>query len=159
MVEGRALNNVLRMWSHTETLLPLVAQFGATQFLSLQVSRRHRELIVLAVAHALESPYVWNKHETIATASGVTAREQDAVRLGADVPAADAPFGAADTALLDFARAVALGPKVSDDVFATMREHFTEREIVETISVVGYYFTIARMTTVLDIQDDDAPVV
>jgi alkylhydroperoxidase family enzyme len=156
LIEGRPLINVLKMWAHSEPLLPLIAQLGATQFAALELSPRHRELLVLALAHALDAPYVWNQHEAISEACSVTAREREAIRLGAHWRLADAPFSDADHATIGFARAVVAGAAVPPLEFAAVRDRFSPRAIVEAISVLGYYFSIARMTTVLDIEIDEA---
>jgi len=155
LIEGRPLINVLKMWAHSEPLLPLIAQLGATQFAALELSPRHRELLVLALAHAIDAPYVWNQHEAISESCGITVRERDAIRLGANWRLADVPFSAADHALLGFARAVAAGATVPPLVFAAVNDRFSPREIVEAVSVLGYYFAIARMTTVLEIESDE----
>ena len=155
LIAGRPLINVLKMWAHSEPLLPLVAQLGATQFAALELTPRHRELVVLVVAHALDAPYVWNQHVAISEACGVTAREREAIRLGTNWRLADAPFSNADEAVLEFAIAVVSGPRVPNSVFAAARAHLSERAVVEAVSVVGYYFTVAKMTTTLEIESDE----
>lgn len=155
LMEGRPLINVFKMWAHSEALLPLVAQQGATQFVALELSSRHRELLVLALAHALDAPYVWNQHVAISEACGITAHEREAIRLGANWRLGDVPFSDQDHAMLGFARGVVAGGAVSDTVFAVVADQFSRREIVEALSVLGYYFSIARMTTVLNIDSDE----
>jgi alkylhydroperoxidase family enzyme len=155
LIAGRPLINVLKMWAHSEPLLPLIAGLGATQFAALELTPRHRELVVLVVAHALDAPYVWNQHVGISGACGVTGAERDAIRRGEHGQLSDAPFGAADRAVIDFALAVVTGPRVSDSVFAAARQHLSDRAVVEAVSVAGYYFTIAKMTTTLEIESDE----
>lgn len=36
--------------------------------------------------------------------------------------------------------------RVNDAVFFRMKEHFSEREIVEAILAIGFYMTMARLT-------------
>jgi len=155
LIAGRPLINVLKMWAHSEPLLPLVAQLGATQFAALELTPRHRELVVLVVAHTLDAPYVWNQHVAISDACGVTAREREAIRLGINWRLTDAPFSNADEAVLEFAIAVVSGSRVPDSVFSAARSHLTERAVVEAVSVIGYYFTVAKMTTTLEIESDE----
>jgi alkylhydroperoxidase family enzyme len=155
LIAGRPLINVLKMWAHSEPLLPLIAGLGATQFAALELTPRHRELVVLVVAHALDAPYVWNQHVSISGACGVTGPERDAIRLGVHGNPSDAPFGAADRAVLDFALAVVTKSRVSDSVFAAARQHLSDRGVVEAVSVAGYYFTVAKMTTTLEVESDE----
>ena len=156
LIAGRPLINVLRMWAHSEPLLPLIAGLGATQFASLRLSPRHRELVVLAVAQALDAPYIADQHASISDACGVTAAEREALGLGAHWQLGGAYFTTAEVVLVQFAIASLGAAVVPDYYFAAMRRTFSAQEIVETLSVVGYYFTIARMTTVLEIESDAA---
>jgi alkylhydroperoxidase family enzyme len=39
----------------------------------------------------------------------------------------------------------------------TVRQHYTDRQITETITLTGNYFLIARLTTVLNIPLDPPP--
>lgn len=66
----------------------------------------------------------------------------------------DAVFSDAEQALLLFVRAVANSPTVDDASFSRFRAHFSDRITVEVIVLVGYYFTIARLATGLDLEID-----
>lgn len=47
-------------------------------------------------------------------------------------------------------------PRVPDDVFAAVREHLTDREIVEALQVTGFYWSFGRVCTVLDVETEAA---
>jgi len=154
LLGGRPLINGLRMWAHAEPLLLQIAQLGATQLAELRLSPRHRELIVLAVANAMESSYVVAQHTAISASCGVTEAERRALALTSQWELSDATFTSTERALIRFAIAVLESPLVRENEFAGMRRHFSEQEIVETITIVGFYFTVARMTTTLAIEND-----
>jgi alkylhydroperoxidase family enzyme len=43
-------------------------------------------------------------------------------------------------------------PRVSEEVFEQAREFLTERELVEVLQVVGYYWSFGRISTVLEVE-------
>ena len=43
-------------------------------------------------------------------------------------------------------------PRMRDVVFEQAREFLTERELVEVLQVVGYYWSFGRISTVLDVE-------
>jgi len=45
-------------------------------------------------------------------------------------------------------------PRISDALFERMRRLFSSREIVESLLVVGWYWTVGRLMTTLDIEPD-----
>ena len=55
-----------------------------------------------------------------------------------------------------FAGEVMRTPRLSDALFEHMRSHFSSREIVELLLVVGWYWTVGRLMTTLDIEPDAA---
>ncbi len=59
-------------------------------------------------------------------------------------------------ALLAFGREVIENVRVAEPVFAAMRQHFSEQEIVESILVIGFYMTMARLTEATDVDLDPA---
>ena len=59
-------------------------------------------------------------------------------------------------ALLAFGREVIENVRVAEPVFAEMRKHFSEQEIVEAILAIGFYMTMARLTEATDVDLDPA---
>jgi alkylhydroperoxidase family enzyme len=41
---------------------------------------------------------------------------------------------------------------MSDEVFASARKFLSDREIVELLQVCGYYWTLSRLCTVLQVE-------
>jgi alkylhydroperoxidase family enzyme len=58
--------------------------------------------------------------------------------------------------LLAFGRDVIENVRVPEPVFAGMRRHFSEQEIVETIVAIGFYMMMARLTEVTETDLDPA---
>ena len=97
--------------------------------------------------------YEWRQHVPIALGVGVTQRQIDALERGSFDNDA---FNAAERALLGFSREVTQNVRVPEPVFANMRKHFGEQEIVETIFAVGFYMMMARLTEATETDLDPA---
>ncbi|WP_308818875.1 carboxymuconolactone decarboxylase family protein [Pseudonocardia alni] len=59
--------------------------------------------------------------------------------------------------LLDLVDLLVPGLPVPDDVLAAVRRTLDDRELVTLIVLVGHYLTVARLTTVLDVDLDPVP--
>lgn len=154
--------NIFRTLAHAETALRPFLRFGGAILSRLQLDPLVRELVILAVAHETGARYEWVQHVAIATAVGASEAQIAAIEAaatgeaGADsAPAVDSPLDPAQHAAIDFARAVVRSPRVSDELFARVREHFDQREIVELLLAIGDYWMLARVMTVLEIDIDE----
>ena len=65
-----------------------------------------------------------------------------------------APDDPAEQALLAFVLAVVEAPRVADDVFERDRRQLSARQIVEVLQLVGFYWALGRICTVLDLELD-----
>ena len=89
----------------------------------------------------------------ISRAAGVTDDQRAALRArryDADV------FTPAQRALVSFAAAAAASPAVDDARYEAVSAHYSEEQIVETLVLAGFYFLLARVCTVLDVEIDAA---
>ncbi|KAK4994839.1 hypothetical protein LTR66_005219 [Elasticomyces elasticus] len=62
-------------------------------------------------------------------------------------------FDAAHAAVLRYTDAMTLDVKVPDDVFAELKGHFTDREVVEITATVAAYNTVSRFLVALDVGE------
>ncbi|MFF4749225.1 carboxymuconolactone decarboxylase family protein [Streptomyces sp. NPDC002514] len=140
---------MVRMMSHSAgTVQPFVG-FARTLFTSLELGDRARELVILAVARYTGSTFVEAQHTPMAEAAGVDERTRRLIRDGQ----LDSPdLSPADRALLRFTAEVVQWPRVHDEVFERARTFLTDRELVEVLQVIGYYWSFGRISTVLDIE-------
>ena len=117
-----------------------------------KLSHINRELLILQVAQRQHGVYEWRQHVPIALGVGVTQQQIDA-RTGQvrrcrlqRRRAGAAGFGRED---IDNIR-------VAGPVFAEMREHFSEQEIVKSILAIGFYMMMARLTEATEADLDPA---
>ena len=146
-----ALVNVFRIMLRSPRIATLVAQLGSAQFGSGSLPGADRELAILTSGSCFGSAYEASQHEQISEAVGVTAAQRAAVAVGQY----DSPdLSPAQQALVAFVAAVADGPTVPNDVFDAVQRHYTDQQVVEAVILTGYYFLIARVTTVLEVPQD-----
>lgn len=99
--------------------------------------------MILEVANIEGGGYEWRQHVPIALGVGVTQPQIDALERG---DRAASVFNEAERALLAFGREVVENVRVPEVVFAGMRKHFSDQEIVEAIFTIGCYMMMARLT-------------
>jgi alkylhydroperoxidase family enzyme len=145
--------NILRMLAHAETNFVPVMRLANSILHRQKLSHVNRELLILQVAQREGGAYEWHQHIPIALGLGVTQRQMDCIEQG---QYADAAFGDAERALLAFGLEVIDNVRVPAAVFADMRAHFSEQEIVESIVTIGCYMMTARLTEATETDLDAA---
>jgi alkylhydroperoxidase family enzyme len=149
--EAGRLINVFRMLMYTPDIGVEVARLGSAIFATSALTDIDRELAILACGACFDAPYEASQHQPISRAVGVSDRQRTAV---ASKHWDAGCFTTAQQALLGFVAAVAAGPAVPDAVFSAVQVHYSDRQIVETITLTGNYFLIGRLTTVLNVPLD-----
>ena len=145
--------NIFRMLAHAETNFIPAMRFANSILHKQKLSHVNRELLILQAAQREGGAYEWRQHVPIALGVGVKETQIDCLEQG---KYADAAFNAAEQALLAFGREVVDNVRVPEPVFAGMRAHFSEQEIVESIMTIGFYMMMARITEATETDLDPA---
>ncbi len=134
------------------TVRPFLLQ-GQAQLTGLQLPSRTRELVILTTASTTECDYEFVQHVPISQSEGVSDAVREAIRRkDFDDPA----LSAHDRAVVGFVAAVVASPTVPDEVFDAVRTYLTDREVVETLQVTGFYWSFGRTCTVLEVDIEAA---
>jgi uncharacterized peroxidase-related enzyme len=144
--------NVFRMLAHAESNFIPAMRFANAILHKQKLSHVHRELLILQVAQRQQAAYEWRQHVPIALGLGVTQRQIDRIEQGTH----DDAFDDAERALLAFGVEVIENVRVAEAVFAALRRHFSDQEIVEAILAIGFYMMIARLTEATETDLDPA---
>ncbi|WP_299954234.1 carboxymuconolactone decarboxylase family protein [uncultured Modestobacter sp.] len=107
------------------------------------------ELVVLRVAVLNDAPFEWAAHEPAARRAGVTDEQLAALRMPDGVP--DAAFSPVQSAVLRFTDASSRQVAVPDEVFAQVRAHLDDRQVVELAVTVGGYAMVSRFLVALEV--------
>ena len=145
--------NIFRMMAHAEANMIPAMRLGNSILHKQTLSAVNRELLILQVAKLEDGAYEWRQHVPIALGVGVTQHQIDGLGRG---NYDDDAFNEAERALLAFSKEVVENVRVPEPVFAKMRKHFAEREIVETIFAIGFYMMMARLTEATETDLDPA---
>ena len=115
-----------------------------------------RELVVLRVAVLNDAAFEWAAHEPIARRAGLTElhlrvlRRPDAVDQGVWSPA--------QAAVLTFTDASTRDVAVPDAVFAGVRAHLDDRQVVELTALVAGYAMVSRFLVTLRVPPPEGEV-
>ena len=119
--------------------------------LSGELSGRDRELLILRTALRCGADYEWAHHQSFAHDAGITDAEIERVRDGADARG----WEAHDAALLRAADELHDTNHISDATWATLREVYTDSQLIEVPMVVGHYHLVAYVLHSLQVQLED----
>ena len=143
--------HVFWMWSYSVNTVGLIAQLAATQFTKLELPGSVRELMILFAARANSADYEWVQHIPLSERVGVTEDQRAALERNELTAAC---FNPQQAAALQLAAAVQAGPTVPIAVFQTAQKQFSNRQLVELVGVLGYYWMLGRVATVFQVDLD-----
>lgn len=109
-----------------------------------------RELAILRVAALNGADYEWNAHEPIGRREGLADADIAALRADGSPEALTGAYRAAR----DYTDAMTRDVRVAPAVFDALREHLTDREIVELTLTVGSYNMVSRFLVALEVGPD-----
>jgi alkylhydroperoxidase family enzyme len=141
------------MMSYSQATIESFIRQGEAQYTRLELPPRSRELAILTTAAVTRAEYEFVQHVPISEAMGVDPQIRKAIRD----QLFDSPLlSADDQAITKFVAAVVRNPTVDDETFAAVRKILSNREIVEVLQVVGFYWSFGRVATVLEVEVEAA---
>jgi alkylhydroperoxidase family enzyme len=115
---------------------------------------RLREIVIIRMGHLAKSQYVLRQHvPSLALADGMTLEECDAL---ADWRATSL-FSARERAALAYTDTMTRDIEVPDPIFAEVKRHFDDRQIVELTVLIGTYNMNARVLQALRLDLEPPP--
>src|SRR5262249_9144850 len=142
------LLNVYKLLLHSPALAQTWFDHNSAVRWKTVLTGRLREIVIIRIAHLNGVNYVLAQHvPRVAGAEGLAIAECEALANWR----ATSLFDARERAALAYAEAMTLATSVPDDVFAAVRRHFDDREIVELSVLVGTYIMHNRVMKALAI--------
>jgi alkylhydroperoxidase family enzyme len=108
---------------------------------------REREIVVLRIGYLCRSGYEWAQHVAIGKRAGLTADEIARIKTGEG-------FGDADGALIRACDELHARQFVSDDVWAALQTHFSEKQCMDVVFTAGQYTQVSMMLNTFGVQLD-----
>lgn len=143
--------NLFKIWSYSVSSIKDAISLGADHYAGLELPPHIRELVILLTAHVNHCQYEWVQHVTPAKTFGVTDSQIHAIQ---DLTLTEENFNAKEIAALKFTTAVLNSPDVSDDIFKLAQSNLSNRELVEIVELIGYYWMAGRIATVFKLELD-----
>ncbi len=144
--------NIFKMAAHAETCFRPLLRLGNAILGSQQLDAKLREFAIMLAARLCSAEYEWVQHVPIAKATGMT-EEQIAALERVELEAEC--FNEVEKATLRFIAEVVEQVKASDETFAELKRHLSDREVVELIITIGYYMLMARLTECTETDVDE----
>ncbi|KAJ1324187.1 hypothetical protein MN608_10247 [Microdochium nivale] len=168
--------NVAKIMSHSTGTAPHWAGVAVSHYTSLALEAGLRELAILLTAAKLGSVYEFTHHAHMSANFGVTtaqhkwiwgvagwgrdkpddkAKDKGAVLAGVQAAVDEGLFTDKQAVLLALVENIVETRDVGEVLWKRARAYFGERELVDVCSVVGFYFTKSRITTMFEIELED----
>jgi len=143
--------DIFKMMAHaSESFRPLL-RLGNSILAKQQLDPKMREYAILLAVRSFVGRYEWVQHVPIAADCGITPGQIAALQRG---DFSDACFDAKEKAYLAFVDQSIRDIRVGDVAFNAMLQHFSHRELVETLLTIGYYQMLARLTECTDLEPE-----
>lgn len=151
--KGRRGNiiNVYKLLLHSPDIASVWLDLVNAVRWKVDLDGRLREIVIVRIGYLNRCAYVMNQHVPELTApEGLTKEQCDAL---ADWRASSS-FSERERAALAYADTVTRDVEVPDAVFAELRKHFNERQIVELTVLIGTYNMHTRLCQALEIDPE-----
>ena len=136
---------------HSPKLAEITYALGQYLRYETGFSRKIRELAILVTARELDSQFEWAAHKPVAIKEGLSEDIIDVVKYRK--PTAGLPE--AEGILIEFGRQMFGPKKVNSETFADALKIFGPKELVNLVSLMGYYASTAALLTAFDMQLDE----
>lgn len=145
---GGNLPNLFRMLLHSPDVAAGWFDFLTSVRKASILDARTREFVILYAAILLRAAYPHNDHVPIALKEGITQEEINAIATWRSSNV----FDMRDKALFAYVEESSENVQVPDDVFESLRHHYSDREVVEITVLIGAYHLVARFLEALQID-------
>lgn len=133
-MKGRPLN-IHRLLAHHPDLLTAWWPFRNYSVKGGELSARDRELVILRVAHVLQSPYEWDSHVERGHAAGLSLDEIIRVRLGAKAEG----WSVAESVLLAAVDDCLAEHRIAPTTLKKLLRHYSKRQALDVIAIHSLY--------------------
>jgi alkylhydroperoxidase family enzyme len=111
---------------------------------------REREIVVLRIGWLCRAGYEWTQHVPIGKRAGLSDEEVARIKAGADAGG----WSAADAAILRATDQLHLDQFITDEVWKTLLNHLTQRQIMDLVFTAGQYTQVCMMLNSFGVQLD-----
>ncbi len=143
--------NIFRTLARAPEALTAFLSWGTYILRNNALPPRQRELVILRTGFNCRSGYEWTQHVRISLRGGMTQTEIDNIKTGADAPG----WSPADAALLRTCDDLHARQFVSNETWAELKAHFTEKQCMDAVFTCGQYTQVSMMLNSFGVQLDE----
>lgn len=132
--------NVHRVLAHHPDLLAAWAPLRNHVAAGGSLLPRHRELVILRIAHRAGSEYEWHHHVIRGRHAGLSEAEIAAIHAGSA-----GSWTAIESALLSAADELFDGRSITLSTWTALAGDFSEEQLLDLVITVGLYMTLAML--------------
>ena len=148
---GGRLINIYRLMLHSPALANAWFDLNQAVRYGTEIDGQSRELAVIRVAILNDVEYVQQAHgPAYALKEGLTPEQVSAIANWQPSKL----FSDSQRALLDYTDAMTRYIDVPDPVYAELKQHFTERQIVELTMLIGAYNMLTRFLKAMRVDPE-----
>jgi alkylhydroperoxidase family enzyme len=146
---GRPTLNIFRTLAHAPEALSAFLAWGSYVLSKKNaLPAREREIVILRIGYLCKSGYEWTQHAEIGKRAGLSDDEIARLKTGQD-------FSAADTALIQACDELHQRQFVSDQTWAALKAHFSEKQCLDVVFTAGQYTQVSMMLNTFGVQLDE----
>lgn len=135
---------------HRPEIASAAESLGGYLRFGLSLDPRLREAVILTVATLLECEFERQAHETLGAQAGLTADQLASIRRDGGT---DLTLGLGLVTAI--ARQLVLEHRVAEDLFARAKARWSEAELVDLITLIGYYQMLATVLNAFEVHAPD----
>jgi len=143
--------NVMGVLAHHPTLTEAYNRLIRHALYFSHLTPRHRELLVLRVAHMRGAAYEWAQHVYQARIAGLTDEEIERVRVGTTAngwtPLENALLAAVDELLSD--------ARIGEATYSVLSAELDTQQLMDVVFTVGTYDVFAMALRTFDVELDE----
>lgn len=151
---GAKVINLYKAMANSPHVTRNLIKLGNSLISKTNLSPKLRELTIMRIAKLCDCEYEWAQHTPVALDSGVSQTQLDVIESWKESD----DFTDEERAVLQYVDEVTRNVKVADKTFKTLRQHLSERNIVELTLAIGWWGMLARFLVPLEVEIDEQSV-
>ena len=148
---GKSPLNIFRTLAHAPEALTAFLPWATYVLHNNALPPRQREIVILRIGFLCRSGYEWTQHVRIGLRAGLTPDEIANIKTGADTPA----WTPADAALIRVCDDLHARQFVSDETWAQLKAHFSDRQCMDAVFAAAQYAQISMLLNTFGVQLDE----
>ncbi len=142
--------NIHKLIAHNPSLMEAYTPLRYHVVRDSSLSDRHREILILRVAHQIGSEYEWRHHVVRGQAAGLSLDEIESVRAGSDAHC----WSREDALMIEVVDQIIAQQELNDQTAAEMLNLLGKEPLLDAIFTVAVYLALGSLLKTFDVAID-----